>query len=260
MAGWVRFFLVIANLFSFCAYAKESSPGFVVLSPPKCGTYLIAKILASVTGQEPALYLGELGIQEGVDIVRQETEKGRFVVAHNFHPLTLKRLVKRGYRVIFLVRDPRDQLISVMNWFREGQWSWIPASKISNVDEQISEMITGAKLGWRCYDGCFGRYYSVAKTIPSNHLFTTRFEALVGPQGGGDEERQINEILNLAAFLQVPLSNDEAVFIAERAWGVKGTFRQGKIGSWKQYFSLQHQQAYQQLYTPILIELGYDSW
>lgn len=261
MASWCKFFLTICCAYAFLVSAQDAdSPRFIVLSPPKCGTHLIAKILTSITEQEPAIYLGELGTpKQAVKLVAKETSAGHFVVAHNFQQKTLERLVKRGYRVIFIIRDPRDQLISVMKWLREGQWPWLQVSKIPQIDEQIHELITGARFGWRCFNGCFGRYYNVAKTVVPNRIFTTRFESLVGPHGGGSTEAQVNEILNLAAFLKVPLSNERAIAIANEAWGGTKTFRQGeKIGAWKRYFSPLHQQAYEQLYTPMLIELGYE--
>lgn len=258
MASCCKLFLIISCAFSFLVSAADS-PRFVVLSPPKCGTHLIGKVLALITNQEPAYYLGDLGTPEqAIKTVNQETAAGHFVVAHNFHQSTLKKLTKRGYRVIFMIRDPRDQLISVMNWLREGQWPWIRASKIQRIDEQIHELITGARFGWRCFDGCFGRYYNVAKTVSPQRIFTTRFESLVGPHGKGSTEMQVNEILNLANFLKVNISNDQAFSIANQAWGGTGTFRHGEMGVWKQYFSPQHTLDYQQLYTPILIELGYE--
>lgn len=261
MTSWCTFFLAMSSLFSFLLSAASDSPRFVVLSPPKCGTHLIAKVLGLITHQQPVFYLTELGTAaQGVEIVKNETALGHFVVAHNFHAQTLQHLTKQGYRVVFIIRDPRDQLISVMNWLKGGQWSWIPASKITNTDALIQELITGAKYGWRCFDGCFARYYNVAHAVSPNFLFTTRFESLVGPNGGGSTELQVNEILNLANFLRVTISNDEAFSIADEAWGGTRTFRHGEIGSWKKYFSSQHKNDYQRLYMQNLIELGYDTW
>lgn len=257
--SWVIFYSVWV-FFGASLFAEPlAHKPFIVVSPPKCGTHLIGKVLELLLDKPCAYELCELGSTSNtIELIEQHAREGRFVVAHNFNEMSLEILTARGYGVIFLMRDPRDQLISVQNWLQEGQWPWITAAKIADRKEQLSELVTGEKYGWKCVDSCFLSYAERLKRLPRHTVYNTRFENLVGFQGGGEFYRQVIEIMKLAAFLEIPISPDFAEGIAVNVFGGTRTFRQGQIGAWKNHFSSSHKKAFKFGYTQLLIELGYE--
>ena len=256
-----RFFLFFLFFMLFSSlWLNAEKPRFVIFSPPKNGTFLAGKTLSLITKIEPSYYLEgwELNNLEVMDLVQNEYANGNFVVTHHFSAKHLEMLVKMGYKIIFIVRDPRDQLVSVTNWLREGQWQWMPASHIADIDEQMEELIYGRLYNQRAFDIYFLSYEHRLKNIPSHALYTIRFENLVGEEGGGSSRTQRQEVQKLAAFLKTPLIPQEIDAVCREIFGGTATFRRGQIGAWKEYFSEKHIKLFKLLYNSHLIRLGYE--
>ena len=89
--------------------------------------------------------------------------------------------------------------------------------------------------------------------------YTTRFERLIGPAGGGDRKEQLSEIRNIANHLQIKLSERQVQRIGERVFYKRSsTFRKGVIGDWKNHFTEEHKQAFKEMCGRELIDLGYE--
>lgn len=247
---------ILAILLSTCS-AVFASDKLVVLSPPKCGTHLIGKVVGEITGKNPVYLLDRLGkTEKAVEKVEAYTASDQIVVSHHFTRPVLDQLIARGYKVVFLLRDPRDQLISVRNWLREGQWPWLKVSKISNSDKQTEELITGSRYGWRCVSHLLS-YETRVDGISPDRLYRTSYEKLVGPLGGGDFAKQTEELLRISQFVSVDLSIEELESIGQRVYGTPGTFRRGQIGAWRTEFSQRHKKLFKKAYNRDLIRLGY---
>jgi Sulfotransferase domain len=232
---------------------------FFVFCPPKCGTHLISKVISLITNETPNYNLGDMvSDSNAIKWVIDSTSQAKFAVAHNFNKPIVNSLVSKGYRVIFLVRDPRDQLISIMNWLKEGQWPGTKAAQITDHDKQITELITGKKYGFRSFDSYFLKYEKCLVNIPSNNVYYAHFESLVGPLGGGSLDKQKKEIMGLAKFLKISINPDHVENIANQIFGNSETFRQGQIGSWKAHFNETHKALFKKSYKKHLIRLGYE--
>lgn len=166
----------------------------------------------------------------------------------------------------FMIRDPRDQLISLMNWVCDR-------SKVGTVDfdDMLLDLIDGKQrkevYSVRMNDVCnmmwtFGlaEYYKFyLPWMTASSIYTVRFENLVGAQGGGSDELQAQEIRNIARHLQMaPLSDAKIKKIANNLFGKTNTFKSGQIGSWKRYFTQEHKAAFKQAAGQLLIDLGYE--
>jgi hypothetical protein len=242
-----------------CGDNIQESDRFFVVSPPKTGTFLIGKVMSMITKKEPYYVLAEFGtVDQTMSLADTLDATNQFLVGHNYTDDIVNRLVKKGYKVIFIYRDPRDQLISIMNWMREGEWSWLGASKLKETNHIIEELITGSKYGFKAYEHAFVRYETTVEDLSSSVLYFTRFENLVGDQGGGTKNAQINEILNLADFVGVELDYEDASVLADLTFGNTMTFRSGKIGAWKKYFTPKHKNLYKRSYQNELKRLGYE--
>lgn len=261
----------VLSALSFTAFqevfAKDFQPEpvkFVVFSPPKCGTHLVAKVISLMLQCEPTYHLQSLGASE--EFLRKcedAYERNSFVISHNLDKETVSSLLRQGYKIIFTLRDPRDQLISMADWMQEGQWDWFPVAKMENIEAKITELITGKRYKFRSYENCMGKSVKLLTKLPESQCYTTRFESLVGPEGGGDAADQLQEILNIAAFLEINIGIDTAEELAGKIFGGTSTFRKGQIGVWKERLTEEQKRTYKRLYGRTLIKLGYEkgmSW
>ena len=94
------------------------------------------------------------------------------------------------------------------------------------------------------------------KNVPS--ICAVKFEDLVGPAGGGSTQRQHETINRIAHHLDINLSSPIISLIAQELFGQSITFRQGKIGAWKEYFTQEHKDLFKKYAGQLLIDLGYE--
>lgn len=260
LMGFTKQLICISALLIFFGSLTAAIPSakFVVFTPPKCGTHLVCNVLGYMLGSAP-LITDKLETPENTfELVENANKNNQFLVSHSFTSEMLDGLILRGYKIIFILRDPRDQLISMMYWMKKGYWNEFTVSKISDINEQIEELITGERLGWRCYEDCIGYRLAMVQALKPEDVFITSFERLVGPKGGGLHDVQIDEIINISRFLDVKISYELAEDIALHSFGGTWSFREGKIGSWKTHFLPAQKELYKALYSQILIDLGYE--
>lgn len=233
---------------------------FVIFSPPKSGTHLFGKTVSLLINEEPHYYLSTVGnsIPEAINNLVKDEAEGKFSVAHHFSHTMLKVLIQKGYKVIFAVRDPRDQLISVSHWLREGQWSWLKVSTITNFQDQVTELISGAQHGWRCVDSNYLKFEKTLDGLPPGSVLKARFEKLVGPYGGGTVKEQEEEVVKIANFLNFKMNSGDLERVVNNIYGGTATFRDGCIGKWKERFTREQKEEFKSRYNDVLIRLGYE--
>jgi hypothetical protein len=263
---FINFVSLSASLRNPIAPPIKSSPSrphqpFVIFSPPKCGTHLVGKTLSLMVNENPAYYLsgiGENSVLDSLNIVASEEARGCFVVGHHFTNTLLKTLVNKGYKIIFVVRDPRDQLISAVNWLKEGQWFWLSIAGMSNPHDQITEAITGAQHGWQSVESCFLSFENTLLGLPPESIYKVHFEKLVGVNGKGTSEEQINEILSIANCIGLKIDSKKIKYVTDNLFGGTATFRDGSIGKWKLVFTKDQKEQFKVRYNYLLMRLGYE--
>ena len=169
--------------------------------------------------------------------------------------------ISNNYKVLMAIRDPRDRVVSFIIQ------ADIP--KIIPMDQAITLMVGNYEKFFRtCLvhgteyimlsdkykDSCF----DWIDNYPPHLFYLSKFEKLVGPKGGGSEKEQVAEVLNIAAFMEVDLSFDEAQAIARKLFGGTQSFRQGTFGHWKEHFTEQQKQLFKADMGNYLIRLGYE--
>ncbi|MDP1836169.1 MAG: sulfotransferase domain-containing protein [Chlamydiales bacterium] len=247
-----------------CSAANDDKI-IVVVSPQKTGTHLITKALSILLNKKVIHWWSDdLPDQKLRDMLMTCKDGNVFLHTHAYPlPHILKLLEEVDAKVIFLMRDPRDQIVSLMYWVKEKNWPGGPdplirATQHYSQDELLYELITGENFG-----------VSYTKTLIGCRLpwmdqpfvYTTYFEKLVGEKGGGDFDSQCQELKVIMSFLgqEQPdhIINEcaENLFGGDDSW----TFRQGLIGSWKWHFNQKHVEAFKKIFGQELISLGYES-
>lgn len=265
----VFFFTMVLCLFQHLP-AEVPHARFFVVTPEKTGTHLLTKALSKMLDQECINnWNHEMSQEELTTLLRSAESQNCFVQMHALPTDTIIKTLKRcGYRVVFLMRDPRDQAVSLFRYIANG-WSYGPYrmngayGKLS-LDDQLDEIITGRRYGQSATLSIIGRRLPWMAESP-RFVYTAFFENLVGAEGGGSREAQLAELRGIAKFLKAPLSKKE---IAIRSLGLfgkpgEGTFRSGQIGTWKKYFNASHIEGMKEVFGDEIIFLGYekdDNW
>ncbi len=92
----------------------------------------------------------------------------------------------------------------------------------------------------------------------SRNAFAIKFEDLIGKQGGGSEELQLNTIRAMLDFLDIQKSEEEINLLADNLFYKKAeTFYKGQIRLWETEFKNNDIHISDEL-EQVITELGYE--
>jgi len=168
----------------------------------------------------------------------------------------------------FIIRDPRDMIVSLAYMIYKG-----PNKLEARIPDVILDLIDGRQKSFVSWANGIHAIYPLLYTYGVTNVYklylpwtqarkfiTVRFEDLVGEEGGGSRSVQMNELKRIATHLKVSLSDEQHIELRNKIFGESSTFREGKIGSWRKYFTQEMIEAYKK--TPgacqLLIDLGYE--
>lgn len=240
---------------------------FLVITPEKCGTFLIMKTLSRILNKDWRMYWERTILNcELLYLLSTSEEKNLIQQVHLFYNKSnIDLLQSKNYKIIYLMRDPRDQLVSMLFYIREKNWGFEECNMQTefgtlSFDDQLMELITGERYGTSALYYMFGNRKQFITEDPQ-FLYVVHFENLVGENGGGSSDKQINEILNMIGFLNIDITTEEVIKRTKDIYGKpnEGTFRSGQIGEWRKYYSLEHINAFKSYFGVELIELGYEN-
>lgn len=232
-------------------------------------------ILSQFYAQKHALWPDELNkIPIDVDspfyLSEEETRKifrliqpGWFAMGHLPYTQTLERIVvQEDVKMILILRDPRDVIISHANYLAQKSSHYMyPVYKALSEKERIMASIRGVSISTD-HPGLLSireRLESIITWMDHPQTCTIYFEKLIGPQGGGSFDAQIDELRTIAEHLEIEMSFDDLAHVADGIYGGTRTFRQGLSGRWKEEFDQEHRQACKALIGDFLVDFGYEN-
>lgn len=234
------FFLYTASLFA------APSP-YILVTQPKAGTNLMSTLLNMIHEEREPYLFCHYDSKFRPKMIVDWWQKGGMPILHLFSPqFTYNYLLNShpNFKLILIVRDIRDAYVSYAHFICKD-----PAlSEEEMINRAFQDSGYFAMSGFLCHFFNHPRFYVV------------RFEDLVGPEGGGSKEKQTEAIFNLAAFIDSPISREQASAYGGMLFGNRqsATFRQGQIGSWKQALNLEQKQWLKAHFGRTLICLGYE--
>lgn len=163
-------------------------------------------------------------------------------------------------RIIFNYRDPRDIVLSMINFltgrtgrgignFSEFQIFSRILNSMPSLDEQLTYALSDPSFPTQ---GDLGRMFWLL-----NHpsVCKVTFEELVGPHGGGSEEAQRAAVARIAGFLGVSAELDA---IAPRLYNRDSfSFFKGQTQAWREVFSPYHRSLAEKRFGELLPLYGY---
>jgi len=160
-------------------------------------------------------------------------------------------------RILFNYRDPRDSLLSLVNYLLQRAnepYSQFPHNIIF---AEILEAMPSASAQLDFAIAHMGKH--VEKYNRNSWLLfhpsvaKLSFEELVGTKGGGSDSQQRATILRIGEFLGIaPRDEDLHLFDSSVR-----TFFRGQIGAWRDVFSPEQTRTFGRLYRDVLQTYGY---
>jgi sulfotransferase 6B1 len=232
------------------SYGRQNS-NFFVTSIPKSGTHLLDKCLSLLTGKT------HLWVHKPKSLIRgklPEIPHDKYLMYHMHYNMRLSEFLKQqAMPVIFTIRDPRDQVVSMTFWkLTRAKVHPEEASRLASDPTFFSEYLMTRIKGITNY---YNRYLGWRN---DPHCYTVKFEDLVGKQGGGSRSTQIHEIKKIARHCKIPLTQKTLLYCLKNIFGGTTTFRKGHIGGWRKYFTKAHKKAFKKYAGQLLIDLGYE--
>lgn len=243
--------------------AQQSKAKVLVNGSPKSGTTWMLKMIASLPGYEDiGNYYGDLQKYHA-------TQPGHVVHGHDAYTPELKNiLLDEGIKVILMLRDPRDQLVSRMfHVKRSTNHVWHDRMVAMDNDEALMLCIEGREKLPSMHDmialaqswingnaeALVVRYEDLlADTVP-------HFSVVLDYLGIRNSNGLAKVIVERNRFAR--LSMGKRIWQSQRKPGQEDTkshFRKGIVGDWRNYLKPEHIKRFNELCGQQLIELGYE--
>lgn len=252
----------------------------VANSLPKSGTHVLTRVLDVLGLQEarahfsaslirPNMYdpvnsirkLGRYcmvdrernGISVDLDCVCRNLKKDWFVrevglIQQNsyvqghlpYSPDIVEIFMRQDFRVLHIIRDPRDVLLSYVNHIcrDRGYQYHRKLNSLNTMEEKLLAVMGGLWEPFQPLDFS-NRFRNTLGWQADPRVCLVRFEDVIGSKGGGRVDAQAHSIRSILNHLGFD-SNDEAGVnkICSRVFDENShTFHKGRIGSWQESFT-----------------------
>jgi hypothetical protein len=261
------------------AVLKGEPPKVLANSIPKSGTHLLTQLLSGVPDLKfSGVHLSDrafcadrdqlgdgLGAVDLPAFVRliSRTRDGQYLTGHvRALPGVPETLREQGFRTLFMIRDPRDVVVSLAFYLSSTPklhaYEWF--SRMSGPEERIMAAITGlpAREGKPVVTSVGHRLSFYRGWLEDPSTCVIRFEDLVGPSGGGTEQAQRQSVRRVLVHCDRDSSEELVGQLAAAAFARHTTtFRRGTIGDWRNHLTEEHLAAFDDVAPGLLEVYGY---
>jgi hypothetical protein len=247
-------------------------PILLSISFPKSGTHLLDQILLGFAKVAPfslrlhsfyAEYEGESGVKRAPEQAFQWLDSLRpldVASAHLFaRPEAVARVIRPDFIPYFIFRDPRDVAVSHVFYVTDMEARHVHHDyyqSLSDFNERLKVSILGRPDLDIEFPNIADRFSPYLGWLDHPEVLKIHFEDLVN-----DRLAALNRIIDhfLARLpLKIPRRNVLDALESSINPSKSPTFRSGKTGEWKKYFSLEHKKMFKDVAGDLLIRLGYE--
>lgn len=238
----------------------------LVNGSPKTGTTWMLKMMVSVPGYQGAR---AYNFQGDIDQYRQMLP-GEVVHGHDPYTTELGNILfDAGVKVILMIRDPRDRLVSHMFHIkRDATLPWHEAMKEMSDEEALLV----------CIEGGLDKLPNVEQMQDltqswlgaGDKALCVKYEDLIlDPMSQLHRVFQYLDIVANDKLLEAIVERNrfERMSIGSKVWkavrkpgqqDATSHFRKGIVGDWKNHFKKEHVQRFKELAGQTLVDLGYE--
>jgi sulfotransferase 6B1 len=176
-------------------------------------------------------------------------------------PEVVEFLSGQGSAAYFILRDPRDVVISHVHYVTEMETNHIHhryyMEELHNFDERLRTSILGILDPAIPFPDICQRFLPYLGWIDSPEVLTLRYEDFLS-----NRPEALGQVYDHAVRRGLPAlaSREESIRMLESSIDPKRspTFRSGKAGGWRTQFSTDNKQLFKDIAGDLLVQLGYE--
>jgi hypothetical protein len=248
-------------------------PVLLGVSFPKSGTHLLDQILLGFSNVAPyakrlhsfyAEYEGESGrkrLPEQALAWLDSLHPGDIASAHLFaRAEAVDRVCSPAFIPYFIFRDPRDVVVSHVFYVTDMERRHVHHqyyASLPDFDSRLMASILGRPDATVEFPDIAARFAPYLGWLDQPAVMKIHFEALVN-----DRPTTLNRLLD--RFLsRVPLEVSRPQILEALEVSINPqrspTFRSGKTGEWRKYFTEEHKKIFKEVAGDLLVKLGYET-
>ena len=251
---------------------KNGWPILLGISFPKSGTHLLDQILLGFSKVAPfskrlhsfyAEYEGESGHkrppEQAVAWV-ESLQPGDIASAHLFaRPEVRIKVCSPAFVPYFIFRDPRDVVVSHVFYVTDMEARHVHHeyyASLPDFDTRLNVSILGRPDAGVEFPDIAARFAPYLGWLDHSDVLSIHFEDLIN-----DRPAALTRIMDhLVAHAPLPAERPLILDCLESSINPKRspTFRSGKTGEWKKYFTPGHKKIFKDVAGELLIRLGYE--
>jgi len=247
-------------------------PTLLGISFPKSGTHLLDQILLGFSNVAPfskrvhsfyAEYEGESGAKRSPEQALAWLDSLRpcdIASAHLFaRPDAVKRVCSPAFVPYFIFRDPRDVVVSHVFYVTDMEARHVHHEyyrSLPDFNARLKVSILGRPDTNIEFPNITDRFAPYLGWLDHPEVLSIHFEDLIL-----DRDATLTRIMNhLLSRASLPTPRRMILDALETSINPKKspTFRSGKTGEWRKYFTDEHRKIFKEVAGDLLIKLGYE--
>ena len=225
---------------------------------PKAGNHVLTQI-PLLLGYE---YPRDIRKMDQFKGLQEEEKEFQFWLGHVKYGTVWESIINaKSMKMIFIIRDPRDVLASLVRAVSSGRKHKEYFKDLSSLgaEEFINRAIKGiAPFNSTKMGTAIPQYRDIyLPWIGKPYCLTVKFEDLIGQRGGGNNLKQEEEFLRICKFIgyehTIPSGIAEGLYSEDSNTFIPG----GKIGAWKSVLTKANLDLLDEKTNNLVQELGY---
>lgn len=255
--------------------ALEGVPVLFANSFPKSGTHLLTQVLGGFTKLGPAVesglpaivtFRGDTGRARNLEEILSDIGRllpGDIAYGHlHARREIVARLAQEGYAAYFILRDPRDVVVSHVHYVSEMAPKHIHhqyyTEELDTFSQRLSTSIRGMPESAVPFPDVRARFEPYFGWLENKAVLNLHYEDLIHDRG-----TSVARVLDHAVGRGFPLTTGRETAIETLVESIdpkrSPTFRSGKTGGWKDRFSAEHKRLFKEIGGDLLVRLGYET-